>query len=136
MKRTARYWSPELAAAGSIPVARAFLLAYPRLQLTTAEALLVITLIGFKRGKDFASPSLGQLAERLGVEPRTVRGWARKLEKRGLLKRILRRSGHGREQTNLWDLSPLFERVRSFLEARGEGDRDGTQRKNPCPGRL
>lgn len=120
MKRTARYWTPELARDGSVPVARAFLQAYPRLQLTTAEALLVITLIDCKRGRPHASPSLAELSGRLGVDPRTVRAWARKLEKRGLLLRILRRKGHGKNQTNLWDLRPLFRALEGRALARPE----------------
>ena len=108
MTRTARYWTPSLAREGSVPVARAFLDAYPRLQLTTAEALLVITLVALKGRRPYASPSLAELSRRLVVDPRTVRAWARRLEKRGLLSRILRRRGHGRDQTNLWDLRPLF----------------------------
>lgn len=136
MKRTARYWTPSLARHGSVPVARIFLQAYSRLQLTTAEALLVIVLIDFKRGRACASPSLGQLSDRLGVDPRTVRAWARRLEGRGLLRRILRRQGHGREQTNLWDLGPLFQRLEALAsparspdglrEAPRNGERPGS----------
>lgn len=136
MRRTARYWTPTLARRGSVPVARSFLEAYPRLQLTTAEALLVIVLIDCKRGQAYASPSLGELSSRLGVDPRTVRAWARRLEGRGLLRRILRRQGHGREQTNLWDLGPLFDVLERLAfparspdglrEALGNGERPGS----------
>ncbi len=104
----AQFWTPCLASRGTVPVALTFLEAYPRLQLTTSEALLVLFLVAFKGPREHADTSLAALSHSLGVDARTVRSWASRLEGRGLLRRILRRQGHGREQTNLWDLTPLF----------------------------
>lgn len=101
-----------------MPVTRAFLEAYPRLHITASEALLLINLLAYKGRKEHAHPSIATLARRLGVEPRTVRNLARKLENRGLLVRIIRRQGHGRAQTNLWDLSPLFQRLEELESER------------------
>ncbi len=109
--RVAAVWTPTLVQRGWVPVTRAFLEAYPRLHITASEALLLINLLAYKGRKEHAHPSIATLARRLGVEPRTVRNLARKLENRGLLQRIIRRQGHGRAQTNLWDLSPLFQRL-------------------------
>lgn len=109
--RVAAVWTPTLVQRGWVPVTRAFLEAYPRLHITASEALLLINLLAYKGRKEHAHPSIATLARRLGVEPRTVRNLARKLENRGLLLRIIRRQGHGRAQTNLWDLSPLFQRL-------------------------
>ncbi len=110
----AQFWTPRLAAQGSVPIARAFLEAYPRLQLTASEALLVLFLVAFKGAREHADTSLAHLSRCLGVDARTVRSWASRLEGRGLLQRVLRRRGYGREQTNLWDLSPLFRALERF----------------------
>lgn len=110
----AQFWTPRLAAQGTVPVARAFLEAYPRLQLTASEALLVLFLVAFKGHREHADTSLAHLSRSLGVDTRTVRSWASRLEGRGLLQRVIRRQGHGREQTNLWDLNPLFQALEKF----------------------
>lgn len=116
--RVAAVWTPTLVQRGWVPVTRAFLEAYPRLHITASEALLLINLLAYKGRKEHAHPSIATLARRLGVEPRTVRNLARKLENRGLLQRIIRRQGHGRAQTNLWDLSPLFQRLEELESER------------------
>ncbi len=116
--RLAAVWTPKLVARGWVPVARTFLESYPRLQITASEALLLINLLAYKGRREHAHPSIATLARRLGVEPRTVRNLARKLEQRQLLVRIIRRKGHGRAQTNLWDLSPLFQRLEKLEDER------------------
>ncbi|MEW6284189.1 MAG: helix-turn-helix domain-containing protein [Candidatus Eremiobacterota bacterium] len=106
-------WTPLLAERGAVPVARAFLDAVAGLRMSPAEVLLVICLVA-----SGPRPSVGSLSRKLGVCPRTVRSWASRLERKGLLKRIMRRKGHGRAQTNLWDLSPLFERLEDLERSR------------------
>lgn len=85
---------------------RRFLEGYARLQLTPPEGMLIVCLLASP-----PRPSLAALARLLGVQTRTVRNWARRLERRGLLRRVYRRDGPRGGQTNEWDLTPLWERL-------------------------
>lgn len=101
---------------GWVGVPDAFLRHYANLQpyggLTVGEAMFVIQLMSFKWSDNSPFPSYKTLARRMGVSDKMVRRYAANLEAKGCLKR------EGRiGSTNRFDLTPLFEALRSALEA-------------------
>lgn len=91
---------------GYTPVADNFLEHYSSLGITTSEAMFIVHLISYKWDKKHPYPSFGALAKRMGVTDTAVRNYARSLEKKELLRRLMREG-----ETNLFDLSPLFVKL-------------------------
>lgn len=101
-----RRWTPKLTQGGWTPVSDYFLESYRRLGLTTPEAMLVIQIMRHKWDEAPPRPSFKTLARRMGISDIAVRGHARQLQKKGCLRRINRVG-----QSNLFDLTPLFENL-------------------------
>lgn len=128
--RAAHIWGPTLLRKGWTGIAHLFFELYPDLNITPQEALFLLNLTTYHSLKGNAGaapfPGLTVLAERLGVDKRRARAIACQLEEKGLLKRIFRRSQADRNETNLWDMRPLFERLeelnreREFRGKRGQ----------------
>ena len=105
-------WSEPLLIAGFVPVARTFLRHYARLVpgLTPAEAMFVIHLIDFKRDRNPPYPSYKRLAGYMGVGDKMVRIYARRLQEKGYMRRIVRVA-----KPNLFDLTPLFDSLERLI---------------------
>ena len=99
------------------PVVDFFLDSYRKLGISNLEAMFIIHLLRFKWTAEMPYPSFKRIARMMGVSATAVRGHARRLEKKGLIKR--------KEQvgtTNRFDLLPLFqalERLQIELEQTG-----------------
>lgn len=111
-------WSPELKAAGFVPVSTFFLENYHRLKpyhLTYGEAMFVIHLMQFKWDESKPYPAYKTIAARMHVSDKTARRWAAELEGKGYLHREKRVA-----QTNLFDLSGL---MRALADLKASQDR-------------
>src|SRR5438045_1934059 len=80
-RRAKSRWTEKLMRRGFTPVAVVFLQRYARLvpKLSHAETLLIIHLMSFKWDEKAPYPSVGLLAERLGVSTRYVRKMLKRL---------------------------------------------------------
>lgn len=59
-------------------------------------------------------PSKKSLAERIGVDARTIQRRIARMERDGLIERVPRRSAHGGNKTNVYRLTPLIEKAKPF----------------------
>ena len=98
-------WTETLVEHSFIPVSRTFLRSYGMLrpQISPAEALFVIHLIDYKRDSNPPYPSYKTLAKYMGISDKMVREYAKRLEEKGYLRRMVRIA-----KPNLFDLNPLF----------------------------
>ncbi len=102
----AKRWTPILVEDGFTPVPLTFLTHYGAMGITSAEAMLIIHLMSHKWDEKNPFPTFGRIATRMRISETAVRGHARSLEKKKLLKRITRPG-----RSNQFDLKPLFERL-------------------------
>ena len=110
-----RWKHPELLQSGYVVVPTDFLRYYSLLKpysLTHGEALFVIHLMEFKWDRAAPFPSYGTLARRMGVTTKMARRYAQKLEQKGFLERVVRTGN-----TNLFDLTPLFDKLLEVVQA-------------------
>jgi DNA-binding MarR family transcriptional regulator len=108
----AKRLTPELAAHGFTAVPTTFLENYHSLDVTSAEAMVIIHLLSYKWDKRNPFPRLALLAKKMGLTETSVRSHTRKLEEKKLLRRISR-PGH----SNAFDLTPLFAKLEEVLTA-------------------
>lgn len=108
-------WTPDIAKDGWTPVAISFLDNYSELvpEITSLEAMLIVHLIRHKWDQGPCYPGFETLAKRMGLTPTAVRNHARKLEKKGYLRRQPRVS-----KTNLFYLDGLFKKLEEHLKAK------------------
>jgi len=99
-------WTPGIAKEGWTPIADLFLSRYTRLGVSSSEAMVIIHLVSHKWDEELPFPSARRLSERMGMTETAVRNHIRSLEKKQLLRRQ-RRDG----KANLFDLSPLFQKL-------------------------
>ena len=97
-------WTPHLASGGWTPVVDFFLDHYRELGVTNLEAIFLVHLIRHKWTAQMPFPGFKRIAKRMGISATAARGHARRLEKKGLLKRVERVGS-----TNRFDLSGLFQ---------------------------
>ena len=89
-----------------------------RLGVTDRELHFIVQLASFKfSAQSEIRPSYRTLAERMGKHHINLRKIAASLEKKGLMKRIFRKSANGDFETTIFDLSPLLNQ----LFPKGEG---------------
>jgi DNA-binding MarR family transcriptional regulator len=103
--------TPALAAHGFTAVPTTFLENYTSLEITSAEAMVIVHLLSYKWSEKHPFPRLGLLAKKMGLTETSVRTHTRKLEQKKLLRRVSR-PGH----SNAFDLTPLFKRLEEKLE--------------------
>ena len=116
-----RWKHPELLQSGHLVVPSDFLRHYSRLKpngLTHGEALFVIHLMEFKWDQAAPFPSYGTLARRMGVTTKMARRYAQALEQKGCLHRVTRTGN-----TNLFDLTPLFDKLLEVVQANARAGR-------------
>ena len=120
-----RWKHPELLNSGYLVVPSDFLRHYSRLKLTHGEVLFVLHLMSFKWDQAAPFPSYATLARRMGVTTKMARRYAQKLEQKGFLQRHRRGTS-----TNLFDLTPLFDKLLEVVQANapddGKGSREGS----------
>ncbi len=108
---------------------------YSQLNISPGEFVLVVQLWSFAWTDRNPYPSLGTLAERMGVTRRQVRNYVHTLKAKGLLK-VTERSQPGRGQlTSEYDFSPL---IRATIDLEGNETPPGNDSSDgplPPPGK-
>ncbi|WP_183514874.1 helix-turn-helix domain-containing protein [Methylobacterium brachythecii] len=110
-----RIWGKSVTRHGYAGVPSILIRAQKRLGLSPIQLNIVIQLLDYWHDparKPF--PPKKELAERIGVTPKTVQNNIRELEKAGLITRHIRRTSSGDYNSNIYDLNPLVDRVRSM----------------------
>lgn len=112
-------WSPHLEKYGFTPISNIFLRFYPYLNLTTQEALFIIHCFRYKWTANHPYPSFNTIAEEMGKSRNAVQGYARSLERKGIIKRITQ---IGRQnKIDFSDLIEMLERLAPYQNS-NKGD--------------
>ncbi len=92
---------------------------YARLGVSEAEVVLIAQLCTYWWSTRDPYPGEAALAARMGKTVRTIQGYLRSLEGKGLLHIQTRLSNHGRQSTNAYDLRPFFAAVEGLARLDG-----------------
>jgi len=92
---------------------------YARLGVSEAEMVLIAQLCTYWWSARDPYPGEAALAARMGKTVRTIQGYLRSLEGKGLLHIQTRLSTHGRQSTNSYDLRPFFAAVEGLARLDG-----------------
>jgi len=92
---------------------------YARLGVTEAEMVLVAQLCTYWWSARDPFPGEAALAARMGKSVRTIQGYLRSLEGKGLLHIHTRLSTNGRQSTNAYNLRPFFTAVEGLARLDG-----------------
>lgn len=120
-KKVSKRWTPALGQQ-FCAVSSYFLAHYHRLGvdgqrgLNSTEAMLIIQLVDFKWDEKMPFPTVGLLAQRLGVSTRHVRETFKALEGRGFVRRV----PGARGGANRYDLTGLFAALEALQASDAE----------------
>jgi len=92
---------------------------YARLGVTEAEMVCIAQLCTYWWSAHDPFPGEAALATRMGKTVRTIQGYLRSLEGKGLLHIQTQFSTHGRQHTNAYDLRPFFAAVEGLARLDG-----------------
>jgi len=92
---------------------------YARLGVSEAEMVLIAQLCTYWWSARDPFPGEAALAARMGKSVRTIQGYLRSLEGKGLLHIHTQFSDHGRQSTNAYDLRPFFAAVEGLARLDG-----------------
>jgi len=92
---------------------------YARLGVSEAEMVLIAQLCTYWWSTRDPYPGEAALATRMGKTVRTIQGYLRSLEGKGLLHIQTRLSTHGRQCTNAYDLRPFFAAIEGLARLDG-----------------
>jgi len=92
---------------------------YARLGVSEAEMVLIAQLCTYWWTERAPHPGEAALAARMGKTVRTIQGYIRSLEAKGLLHIETRLSDHGQQRTNSYDLRPFFAAVEGLARLDG-----------------
>jgi len=92
---------------------------YARLGVSEAEMVLIAQLCTYWWSTRDPYPGEAALATRMGKSVRTIQGYLRSLEGKGLLHIHTRLSTNGRQSTNAYDLRPFFAAVEGLARLDG-----------------
>jgi len=92
---------------------------YARLGVSEAEMVCIAQLCTYWWSARDPFPGEAALAARMGKTVRTIQGYLRSLEGKGLLHIQTRLSNHGRQSTNAYDLRPFFAAVEGLARLDG-----------------
>ena len=120
---TEKIWGRAVYSHGYTGIPSILIQGQRRLGITPTQMNIIIQLLDYWREatrKPF--PTKNELADRLGVTPKTIQNNIRELERAGLIKRELRRTAAGDWNSNIYHLDGLVEKVQAlepdFAEAR------------------
>jgi len=92
---------------------------YARLGVSEAEMVLIAQLCTYWWDARDPFPGEAALAARMGKTVRTIQGYLRSLEAKGLLHIQTQFSNHGQQHTNAYDLRPFFAAVEGLARLDG-----------------
>lgn len=118
-------WTKAVIEPGFTFIPSVLLRAQARLHINATELAVLLHLIDhWWEDEQMPFPSKRRLAERLSVSDKTVQRAIQRLEAEGLVKRYVRRHASGGQASNIYDLSPLVEKLKpiakDMLAARDE----------------
>jgi len=106
---------------------------YARLGVTEAEMVLIAQLCTYWWSARDPYPGEAALAARMGKTVRTIQGYLRSLEGKGLLHIQTQFSDQGRQHTNAYDLRPFFAAVEGLARLDGLLDDDAAHTTTRTP---
>ncbi len=107
---------------------------YARLGVSEAEMVLIAQLCTYWWSARDPYPGEAALAARMGKTVRTIQGYLRSLEGKGLLHIQTRLSTHGQQHTNSYDLRPFFAAVEGLARLDGLLPKDDAAPLTPATG--
>ena len=117
----ARKWTPEVIAFGFTAVPDLLLKHMGGFRLSPTELVLLIQIMRFWWDADTAPfPSKRTLATAMGCSEKNIQKVIKGLEARGFLRRLQRRKGQDRSESNIYDLEYLVSRLLGLAIALGE----------------
>ena len=114
--RIRAYFGDDMLRAGFVPLPHLFLRHYRKLGLSNLQAMFVLQLIEIVWDLGDAPSSVTRLAERLGVDRRTVQICAKELQALGFVEVFDQWDESGGQVENGYDLSSLFRRIAAVDE--------------------
>ncbi len=105
---------------------------YARLGVSEAEMVCIAQLCTYWWSARDPYPGEAALATRMGKSVRTIQGYLRSLEGKGLLHIHTRLSNNGRQSTNSYDLRPFFAAVEGLARLDGLLPADDTAPATPA----
>jgi len=99
---------------------------YARLGVSEAEMVLIAQLCTYWWSARAPYPGEAALAARMGKTVRTIQGYLRSLEGKGLLHIQIQFSQNGQQHTNAYDLRPFFATVEGLARLDGLLSADGS----------
>lgn len=120
-----RIWSRPVVALGYTALPSVMIQAQRRLGITPLQFNILTQLLDYWREPGRAPfPSKAELADRIGVKPKTIQTNIRALETAKLVTREMRRTAAGDWNSNVYHLDGLVDRIKAlvpeFEEAREE----------------
>jgi len=104
---------------------------YARLGVSEAEMVLIAQLCTYWWTERAPHPGETALAARMGKTVRTIQGYLRSLDAKGLLHIEIRLSDHGQQRTNSYDLRPFFAAVEGLARLDGLLDNAAASELSP-----
>ena len=134
-----RIWGKAVLRHGYTGIPVVLIKAQRRLGITPLQMNIIIQLLSYWHDPDRPPfPSKKQLADRIGVAPKTIQNNIRELEDAGLIKREQRKTASGDWNSNIYHLDGLIEQIRKiepdFAKAR-ETSRNALRRAETPVGR-
>jgi len=117
--RLARRYGNQLLTGGYTALPTYAWVYYARLGVTEAEMVCIAQLCTYWWSERDPYPGEAALAARMGKTVRTIQGYLRSLEGKGLLHIESRHSPHGMQHTNAYDLRPFFRAVEGLAQRDG-----------------
>jgi predicted transcriptional regulator len=112
---TEKIWGKAVCANGYAGVPSILIQAQRRLGINSTQMNIIVQLLDYWREparKPF--PSKKELANRIGVIPKTIQNNIRELEKAGLIQRQLRKTAAGDWNSNIYHLDGLVKKVQAM----------------------
>ncbi len=106
---------------------------YARLDVSEAEFVYIQQLCTYWWATRDPFPGEAAIAARMGKTVRTIQGYLRSLEGKGLLHIQTQFSNHGRQHTNAYDLRPFFHAVEGLARLDGLLPDDDATPATPAP---
>lgn len=120
-----RIWGKAVVQLGYTALPSVLIQAQRRLGISPLQFNILVQLLDYWRDPKRAPfPSRADLAQRIGVKPKTIQNNMRALEQAGLVRREMRRTAAGDWNSNIYHLDGLVERIKAltpeFEKAREE----------------
>ncbi len=107
-----RRWTKPVLEPGFTLIPSALLRAQGRLHIGPIELNVLMQMIDhWWENEDMPFPAKKRMAERIGVSEKTIQRAVTRLVEEGLIRRTPRHNRHGGQTSNLYDLTPLVEKL-------------------------